>query len=93
MTTKEICNYKFFSNTRCDFFPCHPIEDESKFNCMFCYCPLYALGEACGGDFVYLENGIKDCSGCMVPHKWDSYDYITSRFEDLAKLAKRECDK
>lgn len=90
---KEPLNYKFFSNTKCDYFPCHTVADETKFNCMFCYCPLYALGENCGGNYNYLENGIKDCSNCMVPHREDSYDYITSKFDELSELAKRDCDK
>ena len=90
---KEVPTYKFFSNAKCDYFPCHKAEDKASFNCMFCYCPLYALGDKCGGNYVYLDNGIKDCSHCMVPHREDSYDYITSRWNDLAKLAKRTCDK
>lgn len=92
-TKKEPLNYKFFSNTKCDFFPCHPVADESKFNCMFCYCPLYTLGENCGGNYTYLENGVKDCSNCMVPHREDSYDYITYRWNDLAEMAKKEENK
>lgn len=52
-------NYKFVQNTQCEYFPCHkgiPIE---VFNCLFCYCPLYALKEECGGDYSYLSSGIK----------------------------------
>jgi len=69
------------------------IQNEDLFNCMFCYCPLYTLGDKCGGNFNYLENDIKDCSNCMVPHKWDSYDYITSKFGELSELAKKNRDK
>ena len=94
MTDKIIpVNYKFFSNKECDYFPCHKVENEDLFNCMFCYCPLYTLGEKCGGNYSYLENGFKDCSNCMVPHKWNSYDYITSKYGELAELAKRDSDK
>ena len=46
-------NYKFFQHRECEFFPCHKTEDEENFNCLFCYCPLYALGENCGGNFKY----------------------------------------
>ena len=53
-------NYKFFQHRECEFFPCHKTEDEENFNCLFCYCPLYALGENCGGNFKYTEDGIKD---------------------------------
>lgn len=86
---QELEHCKFFSNTKCEFFPCHEVKDPSKFNCMFCYCPLYTLGDKCGGNYKYLDNGIKDCSGCMVPHQRHSYDYITSRYGDLAELAKK----
>ena len=34
--------------------PCHKTVGES-FNCLFCYCPLYALGDQCGGNFTYIE--------------------------------------
>ncbi len=48
---KEITTerFKFMSHRECEFFPCHEGADPDNFNCLFCYCPLYALGEACGG--------------------------------------------
>ena len=70
---------KFFCNKNCEYFPCHQEIDEEKFNCLFCYCPLYALGRDCGGNFLYLDNGIKDCSDCALPHSPDSYDYIMNK--------------
>ena len=88
--SNEPVNYKFFSNTKCDYFPCHTVEDDTKFNCMFCYCPLYTLGDKCGGNYKYLDNGIKDCSECMIPHRHDSYDHITARFSELAEMARRK---
>lgn len=74
---------KFFRNVDCEFFPCHEGADPSTFNCMFCYCPLYALGRNCGGNFRYLDNGIKDCSGCMIPHREDGYDHVMSKVPAL----------
>ena len=82
-------NYKFFQHRECEFFPCHKTEDEENFNCLFCYCPLYTLGSGCGGNFKYLENGVKDCSGCLRPHRRDSYGYIMSRYPELMELAKK----
>ena len=76
-------NYKFFQHRECEFFPCHKTEDEENFNCLFCYCPLYALGENCGGNFKYTEDGIKDCSDCLVPHRKKNYEYIMSKFMDI----------
>ncbi len=82
--------YSFFKNTECEFFPCHKTENAEDFNCMFCYCPLYTLGDKCGGSFRFLENGIKDCSNCLIPHSPDGYELITTYFPEIAKLAKKE---
>ena len=79
-------HYAFFSNKECEYFPCHRVADPDKFNCMFCYCPLYALGEKCGGDYVYLDSGIKDCSGCLKPHRKDSYDYVMSHLGEVIDM-------
>ena len=84
-----MCKYKFFSHKECDFFPCHEVKNEDDFNCLFCYCPLYTLGDRCGGNFTYLENGIKDCSNCMIPHNKGAYDYIMGKCETLMELAKK----
>ena len=56
---------------------------------MFCYCPLYALGEKCGGNFRYTEKGIKDCTNCMLPHKRKNYGYVTGKYQELADMMKR----
>ena len=80
-------NYKFFSHRECEFFPCHPTDDPDNFNCLFCYCPLYALGENCGGNFKYTENGFKDCSRCRFPHVRENYEKIIARYSDIIALA------
>jgi Zn-finger protein len=82
-------NYKFFQNTKCEYFPCHKCSDQENFNCLFCYCPLYALGENCGGNFSYTEQGIKDCSGCLRPHRKDAFDSIMQKMGDVMELAKK----
>lgn len=82
-------DYSFFQNRECQYFPCHKMDAEN-FNCLFCYCPLYALGDRCGGHFAYTKSGIKDCSGCTVPHSPGGYEYVRSRFQDIAALAKRK---
>ena len=82
-------NYKFFQNTKCEYFPCHKCSDQENFNCLFCYCPLYALGENCGGNFSYTEQGIKDCSGCLRPHRKDAFDSIMQKMGDVMDLAKK----
>lgn len=82
-------NYKFFCHKSCEFFPCHKTDDPENFNCLFCYCPLYALGESCGGNFRYTDKGIKDCSNCMLPHKKSNFDYIMSKFQDIVKITSK----
>ena len=85
----EECCYSFTQHVNCEFFPCHPTDHPEDFNCLFCYCPLYTLGSGCGGNFKYLDNGVKDCSGCLRPHRRDSYGYIMSRYPELMELAKK----
>ena len=82
-------NFSFFQNKACEYFPCHKGVDPENFNCLFCYCPLYALGDKCGGNFTYLENGIKDCSGCLRPHKRENYDSIVKQMPMILELAKK----
>lgn len=78
----------YFSHRECEHFPCHVGADADDFNCLFCYCPLYVLGDRCGGDFVMLENGVKDCSGCLFPHKRENYDAIIGRYGEICEKMK-----
>ncbi len=80
-------HYKFFSNKECEYFPCHNVKNPDEFNCLFCYCPLYTLGDQCGGNFKYTDTGIKDCSDCMIPHSKGAYDYIINKSKALLDLA------
>ena len=86
-------NYKFFNHKKCEYFPCHKTNKPEEFNCLFCYCPLYALGEDCGGNFKYNENGFKDCSKCLLPHNPKNFDYIMSRYKDIMKIASKRLIK
>ena len=45
--------YSYFSHKKCEYFPCHKGVDPENFNCLFCYCPLYALGDKCGGNYIH----------------------------------------
>ena len=82
--------YKFFQNKKCEYFPCHKGIPEKDFNCLFCYCPLYALKDKCGGNFRYTEKGIKDCTNCTLPHQRDNYDYIIGKFKDIINITKKD---
>lgn len=83
-------NHKFFQNKSCEYFPCHKIKDESNFNCLFCFCPLYLLKEECGGGFVHTENGVKDCSKCTIVHNGEqAYDHVMSKMGTVISKAKK----
>ena len=81
-------SYRFYQNRECEYFPCHKVSNEEEFNCLFCFCPLYALGSGCGGNCSYTKEGIKDCSACLLPHSPKGYDYITDKFKEVAAIAK-----
>ena len=83
-------HYSFFQNRDCEYVPCHEGVAEEDFNCLFCYCPLYALGEDCGGGYLYTENGVKSCERCAFPHRRENYAALLKRFPELAALAARK---
>ncbi|MBQ5544824.1 MAG: cysteine-rich small domain-containing protein [Clostridia bacterium] len=81
-------SYRFFQNTACEYYPCHQGVGED-FNCLFCYCPLYALSDQCGGQFVYLPSGVKSCERCTRPHDRDGYEYVMGRVGQLIRMTAR----
>ena len=83
-------SHKFFQNRDCEYFPCHKYLPEEEFNCLFCYCPLYALGTSCGGNFKYTDKGIKSCINCNFPHFKKNYDKIVSRLSELPNIHGRQ---
>ena len=86
-------SHRFYQNKACQYFPCHKVENEETFSCLFCYCPLYTLGDGCGGNCTYTKEGIKDCSACLLPHSAKGFDYVNSKFKELANLAKENRKK
>ena len=82
-------SYRYFQNRECEYFPCHAGADPEGFSCLFCYCPLYALGENCGGRFTYTESGIKDCSKCLIPHRRENYALVLEKMDGVIALAKK----
>ena len=80
----------FFQNRACECFPCHEGVPLDEFNCLFCYCPLYALGDACGGNFSYSASGVKVCTNCTLLHEGDAGAAIVKqRFGELKELGRR----
>lgn len=82
-------SFKFVQNKTCEYFPCHKAEEDT-FNCLFCYCPLYSLGSKCGGNFAYLDSGVKSCENCIIPHTRDGYDYILKHIDKIIDIAKKK---
>lgn len=76
-------NYKFFQHKECEYFPCHNTVDLDKFNCLFCYCPLYLI-EDCGGNNSFTK-GIKVCTNCLVPHTDGGYEIIINKIIEKNK--------
>lgn len=90
MTSKKVeDSYAHFTNRACRYFPCHEAANPDSFNCMFCYCPLYMLGESCGGNYKYNEKGIKDCTDCLLPHSEEGYDHVTCSFSKIVASMRR----
>ncbi len=82
-------HYSFFQHRDCEYFPCHKTERPEDFSCLFCYCPLYALGDKCGGAFRYNVRGIKDCTLCLFPHRRENYPKVVERFQEIAEIARK----
>ena len=79
----------FYQNRECEYFPCHEGIPEEEFNCLFCYCPLYALGKKCGGGCIYTESGYKSCAECTFPHWQENYPRMLARYEEIMEVVKR----
>ena len=80
---------RFFQNRECPHFPCHEGVPEQDFNCLFCYCPLYALGPRCSGNYRYTDKGVKNCVACTLLHDGDAgVDIVHQRFGMLVDLAR-----
>ena len=67
---------RFFENKDCKYYPCHKGTEE--LNCLFCYCPLYAM-EECPGTYRMIPSEgrmVKSCMECDFPHIPENYDLI-----------------
>ena len=82
-------HHRFFQNRQCEYFPCHAGVEEKDFNCLFCFCPLYALGRKCGGKCRYNENGNKVCTDCTFPHKRENYPAIIARYSEIMEVVRQ----
>ena len=83
-------HFAYYCNSECEYFPCHKLPESGFFNYLSCYCPLYALGDKCGGGFTYIEGGIKDCSKCTIPHSEIGYAYIMRKYPEIMEIAKKK---
>ena len=76
----ESFDHTYFSNKACRYYPCHQMPSGKDINCLFCFCPMYAMD--CLGSPVFLENGVKDCSNCIYPHIKENYDKIMGKLSE-----------
>ena len=83
-------SFDFFQNRNCEYFPCHEGVDPDSFSCLFCFCPLYALGDECGGNFSYTTEGVKDCSRCLRPHRRECYGEICDKVRVIMNRVKKQ---
>lgn len=81
---------RFFQNRDCEYFPCHKVADPADFNCLFCFCPLYALGENCGGSFTFTKDGVKDCSACLFPHRPENYPRVCEKLGERIEQCRKK---
>lgn len=83
-------SFDFIQNRKCEYFPCHEGADPDSFSCLFCFCPLYALGDECGGNFSYTAEGVKDCSRCLRPHRRECYGEICDKVRVIMDRVKKQ---
>ena len=88
-----MAHYDFFQNKQCEYFPCHEGADPETFSCLFCYCPLYCLGDKCGGSFRYTGSGIKDWSACLRSHRREKYNAICGKMSEVLVLVRRKINQ
>ena len=86
-------SHKFFENTDCRWFPCHKNGVPGRFNCLFCYCPLYPLGEHCGGAFEYVgeSQNVKCCTNCTFPHDPDNFPLVIAKMKETVFRGLPDC--
>lgn len=86
-------SYRFFENRACKYFPCH--EGLKEFNCLFCYCPLYAREDCLGTPRFQEKDGrkLKICTGCTFPHQPENYDAIIRALQGKSTGAGQENQK
>lgn len=72
---KNLPEPKSIIKTQCPYYPCH----NNMESCKLCYCPEYDNNDCIGiksNKGIILENGIKDCSNCNIPHIIKNYNYF-----------------
>ncbi len=82
-------HYDFFQNKFANS-TLSPGADPETFSCLFCYCPLYALGDRCRGASAIRQTGVKDCTHCLRPHVRENYGKIFGEDAGDLELAKKK---
>ena len=85
--------YSFFSHKKCEYFPCHKGADPEELQLPVLLLSAVRAGREMRREFPYTENGIKDCTGCLVPHRRENYGYITGKYRELAQMMKEQRER
>ena len=62
-------SYCYFKNEKCKYFPCHKVEKETDFNCLFCYCPLNQYEDCPGNPHFIVKAERKLKTARIVPSR------------------------
>ncbi len=79
-------HHKVITNHKCEYYPCHEIDEDIQFNCLFCFCPLYFI--PCPGNYKRLPNGLKDCMDCTLPHEGEASWHLMLEWIDKEHMRK-----
>ncbi|WP_432490175.1 cysteine-rich small domain-containing protein [Flavonifractor plautii] len=90
MQYREGRTFSFSSNKAWERYPCRSMQ--KGWNSAACSAIVRCICWAERAEMLHhLENGVKDCSKCLIPHQRDNYGYLAGRFQEIAgEIARHE---
>ncbi|WP_366485912.1 MULTISPECIES: cysteine-rich small domain-containing protein [Oscillospiraceae] len=87
---REGRTFSFSSNKAWERYPCRAMR--KGWNSAACSAIVRCICWAERAEMLHhLENGVKDCSKCLIPHQRDNYGYLAGRFQEIAgEIARHE---
>ena len=88
--TGKAGTFSFSSNKAWERYPCRSMR--KGWNSAACSAIVRCICWAERAEMLHhLENGVKDCSKCLIPHQRDNYGYLAGRFQEIAgEIARHE---